>query len=97
MRTLIHVRFDTETANRLVSDGTMPKTLQQFMGAAKPEAAYFAPTGGRRAAYFFVDLPDEASLVPLLEPLWELNAEITVAPCMNAEDLAKGLGSLNKS
>ncbi|KQV04663.1 MULTISPECIES: hypothetical protein [unclassified Kitasatospora] len=97
MRTLIQVEFDTETANRLIADGTMPKALQGIMASLKPEAAYFAPTAGRRCAYLFVDLPNEYSLVPMLEPLWELNAEISITPCMNADDLAKGLGIISGS
>jgi hypothetical protein len=95
MRTLIQVEFDTETANRLIGDGTMPKALQGIMATLKPEAAYFAPTAGRRCAYLFADLPNEYSLVPLLEPLWELNAEVTITPCMNADDVSKGLSILN--
>ncbi|WP_405020206.1 hypothetical protein OHV05_28375 [Kitasatospora sp. NBC_00070] len=97
MRTLIQVEFDTATANRLITDGTMPKALEGVMATLKPEAAYFAPTAGRRCAYLFADLPAESSLVPYLEPLWELNAEVTITPCMNADDLAQGLRTLNGS
>ncbi|MER5866386.1 hypothetical protein [Kitasatospora sp. NPDC002040] len=95
MRTLIQVEFDTATANRQIADGSMPKALMQFMGAVKPEAAYFAPTNGHRCAYLFADLAEESSLVTLLEPFWEMNAHVTVTPCMNADDLAKGLGALS--
>ncbi|MFB9371827.1 hypothetical protein [Kitasatospora albolonga] len=94
---LIRIKFDTETANRLIADGTMQKSLQGFMSTIRPEAAYFSPTDGRRCAYLFADLPEEAALVPMMEPLWELNAEVSVTPCMNAEDLATGLGRISDS
>ncbi|GAA1167232.1 hypothetical protein F4556_001193 [Kitasatospora gansuensis] len=97
MRTLIQVEFDTETANRLIADGSMPKALQGIISTLKPEAVYFAPTAGRRCAYLFVDLPAEYSMVPMLEPLWELNAEISITPCMNLDDLTKGLGIISGS
>ncbi|MGW2395158.1 hypothetical protein ACWCYY_01220 [Kitasatospora sp. NPDC001664] len=97
MRMLIKVEFDTETASRQLADGTMQKSLQNLMGVLKPEAAYFAPTGGRRAAYLFADLPEEAALVTMLEPFWDLNADVSVTPCMNAEDLATGLGRISDS
>ncbi|MFI5529833.1 hypothetical protein ACIA8O_14965 [Kitasatospora sp. NPDC051853] len=98
MRTLIKVEYvDNEAINQRIADGTLTKTLQGIMSHLKPEAAYFCPTGGHRCAYLFVDLPDEASLVPFIEPFWELQAEVTVTPCMNAEDLATGLGRISDS
>ena len=46
-----------------------------------------------RARARVVDLPDEASVVPVAEPLWsELNASVEMFPCMNADELRTGLG-----
>ncbi|MFJ8041993.1 hypothetical protein ACIRBX_15980 [Kitasatospora sp. NPDC096147] len=97
MRTLIKVVFDTETSNRMLADGSLQQALQGFMSTVRPEAAYFAPTDGRRCAYLFADLPEEAALVTSLEPFWQLNAHVTVTPCMNAEDLTTGLGRISDS
>ena len=66
----------------------------QVMETLKPEAAYFAPTDGLRTAYFFFDLAESSGMVAATEPLFmKLNATVQLTPCMNAEDLQKGLQS----
>ncbi|MEU9132015.1 hypothetical protein AB0D08_28585 [Kitasatospora sp. NPDC048540] len=62
---------------------------------AGPRASYPARSAGRRALTLVVDLADPAAVVPLCEPFWlEFNAEVTVFPCMNAEDPATGIDRL---
>ena len=94
MRTLLKAHFDTETSNRLVSDGTMPKVIQEAVEQLKPEAAYFAPTDGERGLYFVFDLKDSAQIPPIVEPFFQLGAKVDLEPVMNLEDLNKGLSSL---
>ncbi|GAA2148683.1 hypothetical protein GCM10009760_41040 [Kitasatospora kazusensis] len=98
MRTLIEIEMDTATANQAIADGTIEASMDKMMEMLKPEAAYFFARMGRRAALLVVDLPDEAAIVPTLEPAWlNLNADVTMTPCMNADELRTGLSRLNGS
>ena len=95
MRTMFVVELDTEAGNKQISDGTIAKTMEEVMGALKPEAAYFYAHDGRRTMTLVADVPDEASIVTTCEPLWlSLNASVETVPCMNADDLRAGLGRL---
>jgi hypothetical protein len=95
MRTLIQAELDTDTANHLITDGTLGKVIENVMSLLKPEAAYFLPMNGHRCAMFVVDLPDEATMVPFAESLFiETKAKITMTPCMNAQDVASGMTKL---
>ena len=95
MRTMLVVELDTDAANKQITDGTIAKTMEEVMGALKPEAAYFYAHNGHRAMTFVADMPDEASLVAMCEPFWlGLNANVEAFTCMNADDLRTGLGRL---
>ncbi|GAA4872137.1 hypothetical protein [Kitasatospora terrestris] len=95
MRMMIHGEMDTATSNHLLATGKVPELMGRIMGALKPEAAYFYPFGGRRAFTLVCDLDQESNLVALVEPFWtELGADVTVTPCMTAEELQAGLSQL---
>ncbi|MGH6657604.1 MAG: hypothetical protein ACRDVE_20655 [Actinocrinis sp.] len=94
MRTMILVELDTPTVNQHMTDGSMSKSLDEMMTGLKPEAVYFATRNGQRMATLVVDLPDSSSLVPMLEPLWLMNAKVEVLPCMNLDELRNGLSRL---
>ncbi|WP_441249072.1 hypothetical protein [Kitasatospora sp. McL0602] len=95
MRTLLQIEMDTEASNKKITDGTLPAFMQSTLGELKPEAAYFFAKDGHRSALLVFDLADPSSIVPSLEPLWlELNAKISLTPCMNADELAAGLAKL---
>lgn len=97
MRTLMQVEIDRDTANELIDEGMMSDVLNRILGNLKPEAAYFHPRNGRRCMTLVVDIPDEASIVPICEPFFmELNASIEFYPCMNADDLQTGFSRLTK-
>ncbi|MDH6575203.1 hypothetical protein [Kitasatospora sp. MAP5-34] len=97
MRTLIEIELDTATANQAITDGTLETSMGKMLEALKPEAAYFFPRMGRRCALLVVDLPDEAAIVPTAEPAWlALNADVTMTPCMNADELRAGLARLGR-
>ncbi len=94
MRVMIKVTIPVERGNAAVSDGSIGKIMQSVMGALKPEAAYFLPMGGERAALIFCDLQDASQIPAAIEPLFiGLNASIEMTPAMNADDLGKGLAA----
>ncbi|MFJ1702732.1 hypothetical protein [Kitasatospora sp. NPDC088346] len=98
MRTMIQVEFDTETMNRLISDGSLPGIMESVLGTLKPEAASFHPYAGSRAATIVVDVADPAAIVAVCEPFrLRMNAEVTLTPCMNAEDLTTGPSRIDRT
>ena len=95
MRCLLTGRIDTEAGNQLIGAGKMGPLLQQALAEIKPEAVYFAPSGGRRTMYLVVDLADASEVVTKLEPLrLAAKAEIEIAPVMTPEDLERGMQAL---
>jgi hypothetical protein len=92
MRTLVKVSIPVERGNAAIADGSLPQTMQDLMAAIEPEAAYFTVEDGRRMVYLVFDLHEPADMPRLFEPLFiGLEAGISMAPCMNADDLQRGL------
>jgi hypothetical protein len=92
---MMRVYIPVEAGNAAIKNGSLGQTFQQFMDAAKPEAAYFVADGGERTAYFFFDLKQPADIPSIAEPFFaNLHASIDVTPAMNIEDVRAGLGSL---
>lgn len=92
MRMLLTVKMPTERANAAARDGSLPRTIQATAEALKPEAAYFAPLDGKRAVLFVFDMKDPSRIPVITEPLFTaLDAELSLAPVMNVEDLQQGL------
>ena len=84
-----------ESGNRAVKDGRVGTIMQRAAEFWKPEAMYFTTFDGRRTAYMVFDLPDASGIPPFAEPFFrELDAEVELAPVMNADDLQKGLSQL---
>ncbi|MER7576062.1 DUF3303 family protein [Streptomyces sp. NPDC126514] len=95
MRVMLKATMDTEKGNEAIRSGRMPDVIKNAMEKLRPEAAYFGPEGGRRTCWMVLDLQDSSQLPPMAEPFFtELNAEVSVVPIMNAEDLQKGLSQL---
>jgi hypothetical protein len=95
MRTMARISIPVEAGNSGIQSGSLPKVMQQTAERWKPEAMYFTTFDGRRTAYIIFDLPDASAIPPFAEPFFlELNAEVTIAPVMNGDDLQKGLSSL---
>jgi hypothetical protein len=91
MRMMLKFSLPVEKGNQALKDGTLAKVLETMMKKLKPEAAYFAPTGGKRAGMIFFDLADVSGLVEFAEPLFvSLDAEVDISPVMTADDLRKG-------
>ena len=98
MRMMLKVSMPTDASNAAVKDGSLGKSIQDAMERLKPEAAYFFPEGGKRTALYVFDLANEAQIPVVAEPFFHaVNADITLIPVMNAEDVAKGIEAAAKS
>ncbi|MGW6704118.1 hypothetical protein ACWGDE_04385 [Streptomyces sp. NPDC054956] len=98
MRVMLRAHLDTPATNQGIKSGALPEAIKNLMAAVKPEAAYFGLDEGVRSCWIVFDLQDSSQLPPLFEDLFlQFNAELEVAPVMNAEDLAKGLAAMKAS
>ncbi|WP_327252876.1 hypothetical protein [Streptomyces sp. NBC_01244] len=98
MRVMLRAHLDTAAANEGIKSGALPDAMKKLMETVKPEAAYFGLHEGVRSCWMVFDLQDSAQMPPLMEDLFlQFNAELEVAPVMNAEDLAKGLAAMKSS
>ena len=95
MRTMVRVTIPVEAGNAAIKDGSLPKILAESMDKLRPEAAYFLTDGqGRRHMMLVIDLQSPADVPRVAEPFFMgLNAGVELSPCMNADDLRKGLSS----
>ena len=95
MRMLLRMRVDTAKGNVAIKDGTLGKTIQNFIEKAKPEAAYFTVDNGQRTGYFVFDMT-QSSMMPALfeESLMTLGADLQLTPVMNGEELRAGLAAI---
>ena len=95
MRVLLQVHIPNAKGNAAFQDGSLARTMEEFIGKVQPEAAYFAPDGGLRSAFFVFDMQDPSDMPPLLEPFFTaFEANIDLTPVMNADDLQAGLQRL---
>lgn len=98
MRVMLRAHFDTAATNEGIQTGALPAAIKKLMETVKPEAAYFGLHEGVRSCWMVFDLQDSSQMPPLMEDLLlQFNAEVEVAPVMNAEDLAKGLAAMKSS
>ncbi|OLT37614.1 hypothetical protein BJF79_29345 [Actinomadura sp. CNU-125] len=95
MRVMLRARLDTQIANELIEDGTLPKLMQSVMERIQPEAAYFHGYDGGRACTLVFDMRDSSQLPSIAESFFQkLGAEVEITPAMNVEDMQKGLAAL---
>lgn len=93
MRVMFKVSIPVEAGNKGIKDGTLPKTVMEFVEKFRPEASYFVATNGQRTAYFFVDMKDPSMIPSMAEPFMNnLNAGVEFQPAMNIEDMKTGIG-----
>ena len=92
MRVMMKVSIPVGAGNKGIADGTLPKTVGEFVETMKPEASYFLAEAGNRTALFFFDLKDPTDIPSAAEPFFMiLDASIELTPAMNLEDLQAGL------
>jgi hypothetical protein len=93
MRMMLKFSLPVDKGNQAFKDGSLGRAMETIMGKLKPEAAYFAPIGGKRAGMLFFDMAEPAQVVEAVEPFFlNLNADVELIPVMNADDLRKGMG-----
>jgi len=86
----------TAPGNRAINDGTISKLMQGAADRWQPEAMYFTTFDGQRTAYMVFDMPNTSDIPVFAEPFFDgLEAEVELAPVMNAQDLQKGLAQLS--
>jgi hypothetical protein len=98
MRMIMEVRIPVEPFNTAVRNGTAGKTMQEILGAIKPEHAFFCEHNGRRGGILIIDMKD-ASEIPMYAEPWFLkfNAEVEFKVAMTPEDLGRAnLDALGK-
>jgi hypothetical protein len=92
MRMMLKVSIPVESGNKSIADGTLPKTVMDFLAKFKPEAAYFVAEAGKRTGYFFFELADATDIPSVAESFFmNLNAAIELTPAMNAADMREGI------
>lgn len=95
MRTMAMISIPVESGNQALKDGALGAAMQRAAERWKPEAMYFTTFDGQRTAFMVFDLPDASGIPSFAEPFFrELNANVQLAPAMNADDLQKGLSQL---
>jgi len=95
MRMLLTVVIDTEAGNEAISKGV--DYISPMLEALKPEAAYFVTQDGQRTCLVVFDLEDSSQLPGVCEPMFQgVKAKIALTPCMNLEDLQRGLSEATR-
>jgi len=89
---LMEVQIPVRKGNAGKVDGIMSKAIQDFVAAARPEAAYFHLRNGKRAAIFIFEESRPEKLVEYNEALFAaLDAEIWIEPVLNLDELRSRL------
>ena len=99
MRMLLRVSIPVETGNAAAKAGTLGSTIEGILADLKPEAAYFfADDSGQRSGSIVFDMKDASQIPAVAEP-WFLafNAQVSIRPVMNPQDLAKAGPSIGKA
>ena len=87
--------MEVEAANRAIKNGSLPKIIQTFTEAAKPEGIWFTAMDGKRTIVAVFDLASPAQIPPLAEPFFTgLNATFELSPAMDVTDLQTGLSNV---
>jgi hypothetical protein len=87
------VKIPTAAGNEAIRNGSLPEIVGKALKALNAEAAYFTSEDGMRTAMIVFDMTDSSDIPPAAEPFFmALDAEITFAPVMNADEMAAGVG-----
>jgi hypothetical protein len=99
MRMLLRVSIPVESGNAAAKDGTLGSRIAGIVAELKPEAVYFfADDKGQRAGFIVFDMQDTSQIPAVAEP-WFLafNAQVSLQPVMNPEDLARAGAAIGES
>lgn len=97
MRMMMKVSIPVGAGNVGVKEGSLPKTVMEFVDRMKPEACYFIAEGGKRTGFFFFELKDPTMIPSAAEPFFmNLDAAIELTPAMNLEDMKQGVAKAMK-
>ena len=92
MRMMLKAVMDTEAGNEAARKGQLQEVTKQIVSQLNPEAAYFVAEAGQRSCLVVFDMTDSSQIPVIAEPLFlGAKAQVTLSPCMNIEDLEKGL------
>ena len=95
---MLNVSLGQSTSNAAFKDGSLGRALEGAGERLKPEAAYFFLEDGKRTALYVFDMQNEPQISVVVEPLFHaLNANISLIPVMNADDVKKGIAQAAKS
>lgn len=95
MRMLLNAVIDTEAGNEAARTGALGDITRQMVESLNPEAVYFVTQDGQRSCLAVFDLTDPSQLPVICEPMFlGAKAKITLSPCMNLEDLERGLSEV---
>jgi hypothetical protein len=98
MRMMLKAVMDTEAANEAARKGEMLDITKQLVEQLNGEAAYFVSEAGQRSCLIVFDMTDSSQIPVIAEPLFlGATAQVTFAPCMNLEDLERGLSQVQGS
>lgn len=90
MRTLMFVQMPLEPFNTAARNGTVAAKMKKILDDAKPEAAYFTETDGRRSGILVVDVAKPSDIPKFSEPWFlQFDAEVKFRIAMTPEDLAQ--------
>jgi hypothetical protein len=93
MRMLMKVQIPTAAGNAAIRDGSLPEIVGRAIEALDAEAAYFTSEEGMRTGLIFFDMADSSGIPSAAEPFFiGLEARISFAPVMNAEEMRAGVG-----
>lgn len=93
MRMLMKVQISTGAGNEAIRNGSLPEIMGRAIDALHAEATYFTAEEGMRTALIFFEMSDSSDIPPAAEPFFMgLDAKITFAPVMNADEMRAGVG-----
>jgi hypothetical protein len=96
MRMMLKAVIDTEAGNEVARKGQLHDITSQLVKQLNAEAAYFVADGGQRSCLVVFDMSDSSQIPVIAEPLFlGAKAQVTFAPCMNLEDLERGLAQVS--
>ena len=95
MRMMLKAVVDTEAGNEAIRNGSVAHLIEQMVKQLNPEAVYFHDQDGQRAFTVVFDMADPSQMPVISEPLYMgAKARVTIVPCMNLDDVQRGLSQL---